>query len=251
MLPCLPAQRRARPVSPVQIYHTANCGLVLASHGAVLLVDALHGAPEGFSEVPTAFLSRLRTGAWKPTGLLFTHEHPDHYDPDLAREFGQGIPLITPTRRKNCPILDSGNQWFRYSIGGIEVLQIPNRHDGEVFRSVPHASLLITLEGRSVFIAGDAALEDAEELDWLWWRTKPQYGFFNIYQLLKPSVWAMISKNGMERVFLYHLPREEYDAYHYCELAHQSLRKKQNWTPRPELLTPMSLIPEEGETKHG
>lgn len=75
----------------------ANAGVLLSWRGTTLLLDSIYGA-EGhpFSTLPPETARALREGAppfEKVDYLLFTHAHPDHFSPELTREYLRARPV--------------------------------------------------------------------------------------------------------------------------------------------------------------
>ena len=220
-----------------KIFYTVNAGLHFRTDKARLLVDAIHGGPEGFTPMPPELLAALAegTGIYKnPDGLLFTHLHSDHYDAALTGSFlarNPGCALWGPgLTLKHLKDLDLAETRCRFRIGEFQIYAYRTRHTGKTYEEVPHTSLLIKnasvseaflISGDSTFSPEMAALvkQDAGE-DGI------TGAFINILHMIEPPSREFLLKLAPRRVFLYHRPYTEEDVYHYRQLIPKVLEKK-------------------------
>lgn len=233
-----------------QIFHSVNSGLFFWDGRDGLLVDGIHqGGQGGFSAMPDILSTQLRRGSGlfaHLTGVLFTHLHSDHFDagglgtllqarPQLP-VYGPGLSgpvLMRPIRPGLCSV----------RMGGSYILAKDTLHDGGPYRDTPHQSYLLRMGGESLFIAGDAALRSADAADFSSFYGAPvTAGFFNLYQLASPEAQAFIRTLAPGRVFLYHLPFQKDDRYHYHQLAQQVLRTYPPTLPKVEPLGHMAWL---------
>ena len=135
-----------------------NCGLVFSSGETCLLIDALTQELAPFYRAPESVRQEIvtGTGAYEKTcGLLFTHLHPDHYDKEAAQAFAQHHPdatLYIPNRRELPP--------ERLSIGSftVELHRVRHTQVAGYGKSTVDA-MIISAEGKSVYVASDSAPE--------------------------------------------------------------------------------------------
>ena len=77
----------------MEIQYLVNAGLYLAGKRSGLLIDGIHhGEKAGLSAMPPGLFRNLieKRGDYQLLrGLLFTHLHVDHYDPDLVERMLQ------------------------------------------------------------------------------------------------------------------------------------------------------------------
>jgi len=235
-------------VIDMNIYHTINSGLIFSWKDTAILVDVLHGKVNGFSDIPDPLRNQVRSGTgpvMQSNGLIFTHKHADHYDADLVSEFlskRPGIPLLTPGFYINCQPKYGHDIIDRcFQIGPIDVIAVSTSHDGVIYSDVNHESYLIGVGEDYILVAGDAAL-DQEECVRIMDVKKPACGFFNVYQLARPTVQQMIRTVHMKNVYLYHLGYEEDDEFQYHKLAKRVINRFPDDLPTPELIKPMEYI---------
>lgn len=155
----------------------ANAGVLFTYQGRKILVDGLfmvEGNP--FSDLPAGTIRSLREGL-PPYDhidyLLFTHDHSDHFSPELVAAYVAKHPvkgvLLPPVRRPAqarlrellqargipCPeanaAQDAGISWEP----GIRVQSLPTRHLDRRFWDVPHFVLLLTLGDKHLLLTGD------------------------------------------------------------------------------------------------
>ena len=76
---------------PIEITVAANAGVMIRAGNTVILADVLEDAgPYPFDRLPDSVLSQMAEGEnpWRNAQyLIFTHEHPDHFAPDLVPEY--------------------------------------------------------------------------------------------------------------------------------------------------------------------
>lgn len=128
-------------------------------------------------------------------------------------------------------------------MGGAYILARDTRHDGARYREDPHQSYLIRMGGERFFVAGDAALRRADAADFAGFYPEPvSAAFCNLYQLASPEGLDFLRALAPERIFLYHLPFQADDRYHYRQLARQAARACPADLPRPERLEHMAWV---------
>jgi L-ascorbate metabolism protein UlaG (beta-lactamase superfamily) len=169
----------------VQVQHIANTGALLSYEGGSLLVDALYEAipfapltdvPErrqpqlSFPACET--LDAMLTGAPpfdRIRAYLFTHLHPDHGNVEvIARIADPSIPVILPAtarfeeRIRSLPgkkiVLTKPIE--KHEIGEVSLTAIRTEHDGGLPFALESYAFLIEFPAYTVFMAGDAKLED-------------------------------------------------------------------------------------------
>ena len=234
-----------------RIFQTINAGLYLWREGCGLLVDGLHwGREAGMSELPGPIAEQLRTGRGlfaHMTGLLFTHLHTDHYDEGYVRMALQDhpeLPLYGPKLPgANVTAQEVRPGVRRFSMGPAEVAAVETAHDGAIFRDMPHMSYLIRMDGESLFIAGDAALEpEAGDLVRELYDTPVEGAFLNLYQIVSPKGQEFLRRLAPRRLFLYHLPFPGDDRYQIILQSRQRLKRMPEGLPPVEFPAALSWV---------
>ena len=213
------------------MFHSVNSGLFFCDGKNGLLVDGIHqGREEGCSPMPDFLSLQLRknTGLFAHlTGVLFTHLHHDHYDEEGLESLLHGrpdLPVYGPRLRRGGALVRPIRANLRtVRMGGAYILARDTRHDGARYREDPHQSYLIRMGGERFFVAVSAA-------------------FCNLYQLASPEGLDFLRALAPERIFLYHLPFQADDRYHYRQLARQAARACPADLPRPERLEHMAWV---------
>lgn len=109
-------------------------------------------------------------------------------------------------------------------------------HDGEKYQGTPHQSLLLQSGRESVFLAGDAILEECQAAVVKEFLTSPLTAVFvNVYQVYSRSGRAFLRSLRPQRIFLYHLPLENDDKNGYHSLAENAVEQF------PQDLSPLEI----------
>ena len=187
-----------------------NCGLVFSSGGEFLLIDALTQELAPFYRAPESVRQEIvtGTGAYEKTcGLLFTHLHPDHYDKEAAQAFAQyhlRAALYVPNRREIPP--------ERLTVGSftVELHRVRHTQVAGYGKSTVDA-MIISAEGKSVYVASDAAPEVSLHESVLHGR-RMDAAFWNGEMLLyKPEREALCRFAAQN--FIYHIPGDPQDGF--------------------------------------
>lgn len=187
-----------------------NCGLVFSSGETCLLIDALTQELAPFYRAPESVRQEIvtGTGAYEKTcGLLFTHLHPDHYDKEAAQAFAQyhlRAALYVPNRRELPP--------ERLSIGcfTVELHRVRHTQVAGYGKSTVDA-MIISAEGKSVYVASDSAPEVSLHESVLHGR-RMDAAFWNGEMLLyKPEREALCRFAAQN--FIYHIPGDPQDGF--------------------------------------
>ncbi|HCE62999.1 MAG TPA: hypothetical protein DEQ85_08550 [Clostridiales bacterium] len=187
-----------------------NCGLVFSSGETCLLIDALTQELAPFYRAPESVRQEIvtGTGAYEKTcGLLFTHLHPDHYDKEAAQAFSQyhlRAALYVPNRRELPP--------ERLSIGSftVELHRVRHTQVAGYGKSTVDA-MIISAEGKSVYVASDSAPEVSLHESVLHGR-RMDAAFWNGEMLLyKPEREALCRFAAQN--FIYHIPGDPQDGF--------------------------------------
>ena len=187
-----------------------NCGLVFSSGGEFLLIDALTQELAPFYRAPESVRQEIvtGTGAYEKTcGLLFTHLHPDHYDKEAAQAFAQyhlRAALYVPNRRELPP--------ERLTVGSftVELHRVRHTQVAGYGKSTVDA-MIISAEGKSVYVASDSAPEVSLHESVLHGR-RMDAAFWNGEMLLyKPEREALCRFAAQN--FIYHIPGDPQDGF--------------------------------------
>ena len=187
-----------------------NCGLVFSSGGELLLIYALTQELAPFYRAPESVRQEIvtGTGAYEKTcGLLFTHLHPDHYDKEAAQAFAQyhlRTALYVPNRRELPP--------ERLTVGSftVELHRVRHTQVAGYGKSTVDA-MIISAEGKSVYVASDSAPEVSLHESVLHGR-RMDAAFWNGEMLLyKPEREALCRFAAQN--FIYHIPGDPQDGF--------------------------------------
>ena len=187
-----------------------NCGLVFSSGGELLLIDALTQELAPFYRAPDSVRQEIvtGTGAYEKTcGLLFTHLHPDHYDKEAAQAFAQyhlRAALYVPNRRELPP--------ERLTVGSftVELHRVRHTQVAGYGKSTVDA-MIISAEGKSVYVASDSAPEVSLHESVLHGR-RMDAAFWNGEMLLYKPEREALCRFAVQN-FIYHIPGDPQDGF--------------------------------------
>ena len=182
----------------MRISRVSNAGVLLELDGVKLLLDGFCTGIGPYMATPAAMRDRLL--ADPPDMLAFTHEHPDHYDAQMAELYNKQTlrPVIGP---ENLPF---GTTSRGISHNWVSVLPIKSRHIGKEYFHTPHVSY--DIEGsRSVWFLGDATPSQWHGID-----RKCHVLIAPFAYALSDSAWQMTCALA-DHVVLVHMPLREND----------------------------------------
>ena len=164
---------------PIRVTLLANAGVLIRYRDTALLLDGLFGRKDNpFSLLPPGCreaMLRAEPPFERLDYLLFTHYHPDHFDPEMVRallERRRVKGLFYP--KDESPAVQKLSRWLRQE-GipcvplcrdtdraaiqiepdiSVQAFMVP--HLGEEYRAVPHVCYLLTFDGRRVLFTADS-----------------------------------------------------------------------------------------------
>lgn len=164
---------------PLRATLSSNAGIILEYRGMKLLLDGIYGE-EGhpFSNLGPERWQQMLQNLPPYDGisyLLFTHLHPDHFDPDLTLAYLkrhpvkgifmpddpalQGSPLLSYIKEQRipCVMLSAQTNRGRFQIEPeIEVQAFAVPHLDRRYRDVPHYCYLLSFGEKQVLFTADA-----------------------------------------------------------------------------------------------
>lgn len=235
----------------IDITLVANAGVLVEYDGRGLLVDGIHqeeGHP--FTRVPETTLARMQQ-RHPPFAdlhyLLFTHEHPDHFTPELVRRQVDCAPpdgLFLPGEQDASPALTgllahlrsagishrrlglAPGQTRRFMLGDeLSVTAIGTRHMGPQYQHVSNDCFLLHLGDLRVLLTGDADHVPAYYQD-ATWDGPLDAVFVNPIFFHHPDGQAIINDILEPRhVVIYHMPDAATDTMHFDYMVRRDMEK--------------------------
>lgn len=173
----------------INITLIANTGILLQYGNIKILIDGIYGK-EGhdFSNIGVDIWEKIKKGQGIFSNidyLLFTHEHPDHFSPEMTMEYlncqrpkglfisGTGTAelgvLQNYIRKAKIPCVEmkaSTNNKTIYTLEpGFQLRVYSTAHLGEIFKEVPHFCFLLTFDGKNILFTSDVDFLDENFLD--------------------------------------------------------------------------------------
>ena len=187
-----------------------NAGLAIEAGGEILLVDLPNDSVEPFYMLPEQIWQEICSGTGKYQhicGFYFTHDHADHLDRGRLQQYRGRAPVFVPeddTRHGRM-------EWGRFAI---EYQNVPH---APIPQPPAHVVTLICTEGKSIYLAADAALNWKEHDDFLRGR-RADIGIWNSMYLSRPETRALMERSAAKN-YIYHMPLkpDEYGIWKKCE----------------------------------
>ena len=182
----------------MRISRVSNAGVLLELDGVKILLDGFCTGHGSYLATPADLRERLFLDP--PDMLAFTHEHPDHFDAQMAEQYHKQTlrPVLGP---ENLPC---GTTSRGISRGFVSILPIKSRHIGKEYFHVPHVSYAIT-GSKSVWFLGDAVPSQWHGID-----RKCHVLIAPFAYALSDSAWRMTCELA-EHVVLVHMPLRDND----------------------------------------
>lgn len=133
----------------MEIRRTANAGILLKLDGVSILLDGVSQKVDPYLATPHDIKDRILSDP--PDALVFTHSHPDHYDPDFVAQYKackNGV-IIGPKDISTCVYSEA------VTVKNVTIKPIATRHIGKS-DGCEHFSYMICGSKRILF-AGDAS----------------------------------------------------------------------------------------------
>lgn len=217
-------------MNPWWVTLSVNAGISLYTEGLKIWVDALHDRKvPGFSTLTPELRDMLFDAAafQNPDVIAFTHCHPDHFSETLCQEAVCRFPkarLILPERRFPNQLLLRGGEVI-VPAGERRLTFRKLTHEGPEYAEVLHYGLMIEDGGENILVLGDCALQGGELETWIAGRPLDTV-FAPFPWLTLPGPRAFLSRVLRPRhLFLYHLPLEKDDDWHYRRAAVMASQK--------------------------
>lgn len=182
----------------MRVSRVSNAGVLLELDGVKILLDGFCTGHGPYLATPAHIREGLLT---HPADMLaFTHEHPDHFDAQMAEQYHKQTlrPILGP---ENLPFRTSSRG---IAVGGVSVLPVKSRHIGKEYFSVPHVSYAIT-GSQTVWFLGDAVPSQ-----WHGIKEKCDVIIAPFAYALSDSAWQMTCSLA-NAVVLVHMPLREND----------------------------------------
>lgn len=143
-----------------QVTYSANAGVALRVGDTRILVDAFPDQRvTGFSCLSPDLWNVLQKAPafQNPDIICYTHCHPDHFSYEKTQFMSQLWPnakLILPEKRFQSQVVLDGDA-MEYTFRDLHFHFIKLPHAGEEYSDVRHYGMIISYEGKHIFLAGD------------------------------------------------------------------------------------------------
>lgn len=216
----------------LNLISVCNAGILLEYGAESILIDGIARSYLGFTGLSDQSFEELkhRTGIYSGLqGILFTHCHPDHFDPDRTGQImaaDPALPHFIPD--ENTP--DQGC----IQCGSFSVCYYETPHMPHTFEQVRHFVLLVRAGDEFAYIAADAML-DASLHAKLLTGVRPDWIAVNPVYLTQTSTVNWLSASGAKDILIYHIPEGPEDRTGMRKKAERSIGRVQHQLPRLHL----------------
>ena len=167
----------------MEIIRTANAGVLLTLDDTKILLDGVCRGIDSYPATPPEIKQELIF--CPPDVVLFTHDHPDHYDPDY------------------CQAVCSG----KTASGKVKITSVPTRHMGHYGKTTEHQSFVI--EGsQTIWFLGDASPMELKKF--------APFPKADILMIPYPYISTPVARKMLEsllpcKIILLHMPHPDHD----------------------------------------
>lgn len=244
----------------ISLTYIANSGIMFQHKDKKILIDGVHTENcRPYYSVSENILEKMVLNEQPFNNidvLLFTHHHPDHFEPNMCIEIlkrNKHIQLIGPelvmTQIKQCKgyneVLDS--QLWSMELPhntniDVKIKDIPFQitalsHDGEMYAGVVNYAYMFELKNKIVLHLGDAqpSLSNFEKTNLL--ESEVDYLFVPFPFIGLAEGREIISRMDPRKVFVTHLPDKQYDTANWLLKTYKVYKKYQSDLPDTEMLT--------------
>jgi L-ascorbate metabolism protein UlaG (beta-lactamase superfamily) len=240
--------------------YIANSGVLFQHKDKKILVDGVHTKQcKPYYNVDADILEKMVLNNAPLNNidvLLFTHHHPDHFDPDMCIEIlkrNKHLQLIGPdlvmSLIKQCSgyneILDC-QLWSmevpNYKSIDVRLKDIPFQitalsHDGEIYAGVTNYAYMFELKNKVILHLGDAQPSVSNFEKTGIFESAVDYLFVPFPFIGLSEGREIINRIDPTRVFVMHLPDKQYDATNWLLKTYKVYKKYQSDLPDTEMLT--------------
>ena len=182
----------------MEIRRTANAGVLLTLDQVQILIDGVCREVDPYPATPENILPLL-----KPDVLLFTHGHPDHFDPVLARRIEK--PIYAP--RQVAQQLSNVVTTEEVTVGKVKITAVSTRHMGHYGKTTEHCSYVV--EGsKCLWFMGDASPMELRKLSVF---PKPDVLVVPYPYISTPAAIKQVADLLPCKIVLVHMPLPEND----------------------------------------
>ncbi len=188
-----------------------------SSSGGLLELDRVRILLDGVS-LPTAEFPDAPAYSYTPPDIIawlacqpvsaaaFTHSHPDHFSPELARRLKNAIILGPEDVADALP--DRMVLPDELSISGIHIQPVVSRHEGERYGNTPHLDYIVQ-GSLCVWFLGDA--EPNQDVEGKYSLPLPDVLIAPWFFAASEENWVTVSELAPKLLILTHLPEPERD----------------------------------------
>ncbi|PKM85574.1 MAG: hypothetical protein CVU86_01865 [Firmicutes bacterium HGW-Firmicutes-11] len=225
----------------MQIRHLANAG-VLIRGSCNILIDGLTCADGLYPSTSVEEGRAIQCGIAPFENLdliIFTHEHPDHFDPDAcARFLAENKDVVVMMNRASLSMIkekvddDAKSRVIvpehaTYKFGSSVVNAYPIAHDGgRSYEDVEHFAILIELDKKKILHTGDAGFKDADVTSWEFPAKKIDWMITAFPNIGLPNAREKVREQiAPHHIIAVHFPLPEADTYGWTKATKESVAK--------------------------
>lgn len=154
-------------MNEVKLTHVSNAGFLIESGGYRILIDGMV-QPDGSPYLPMSdMLASIVLLGEKIDLALFTHEHSDHFNEKLVREYMSGKDTVIISSASVADMLSDDPELSDFTVEAMDFVDENVRvkpfvmtHSGSEHRNIENVGFLVSIADKTIFHAGDAKTVD-------------------------------------------------------------------------------------------
>lgn len=173
---CLSKQTSQADFNVVSVTYVGNAGFLITVGDKKILIDAIFKGYKGYYELPDSIQEKIRLGQ-PPFDdvdlLLITHNHGDHYDTGLVREYltNNSKTLLASTSQVTATLADFPDRIITFSPSkgktdckelrgiNIEAIYLPHGETREGQTELLNYGYIVSVNGVKLFHTGDIDIQ--------------------------------------------------------------------------------------------
>ena len=210
----------------MEIRRTANAGVLLTLDDAKILLDGVCREVNPYPATP-ANIGRELTAA-SVDALLFTHSHPDHFDPVLSAQLN--APIYGPEQageQISCPVSQDGEA----AVGTVRIYAVSTRHMGHYGKTTQHQSYVVK-GSKNLWFMGDASPMELKKLASF---GKPDVLLIPYPYITTPAAMKLWEELLPCRIVLLHMPPKNNDPEGIWQSAEAGMMQLKAYLSVPEM----------------
>lgn len=234
----------------IKLTHVVNMGLLIEGMNKKILIDGIHCVKtHEWSTVNNSLMDYIIYGKDKFLDinyLLFTHQHPDHFNLEKIYEYTKNnkieklftTKLDDETLIKRDLLIELNEEYYKINsvnLENINIKYIKTKHLSHEKIGIDHYVFIIEIDNRNILFLGDGDFCKSELINAL---KEMKIDIVVAPFIIVNSAYGrnFIKKISPESLILNHLPNKDDDEYKYRKLVENNIKKYKTEIPNTVIL---------------